>query len=204
VLYSAKTDPPRKPILSTDPDCHRRRSIRLRDYDYAQAGAYFVTVCTHDRACLLGDIIDGTMRLSAYGEIVDHGWQRTPSLRSQVDLDVYVIMPNHFHAIFVITDVSPDSVGAYCNTPLQKPAPPPSPPKLRSPSQTVGAIVRGFKAATTKQVNILRETPGVPFWQRNYWEHVIRDEADLARLRDYIVGNPGKWAEDMYYSAASG
>jgi putative transposase len=64
--------------------------------------------------------------------------------------------------------------------------------------------VRGFKAATTKQVNILRETPGVPFWQRNYWEHVIRDEADLARLRDYIVGNPGKWAEDMYYSAASG
>jgi REP element-mobilizing transposase RayT len=182
-----------------DPDLLHRRSIRLRDYDYTQGGAYFLTVCVHDRACLLGEIVNGDIRLSAYGEIVDHEWQRTPSLRPQVSLDLYVIMPNHFHAILVITDAAPDSVGAYCNTPLQKPPLTPSHQPLQFPSQTVGAIVRGFKAAVTKQVNLLRRTPGLPFWQRNYWEHVIRDDADLARLRPYIEQNPGKWAEDKYH-----
>jgi putative transposase len=160
-----------------------------------------VTLCVEGRDCLLGEIAAGEVRLSTYGEIVDREWQRTPLLRPQVDLDMNVIMPNHFHAIFVITRDVPESVGAYCNTPLQKP---PTPPELRSPSQTVGAIVRGFKAATTKQVNLFRETPGVPFWQRNYWEHVIRDDADLARLRAYIEGNPGKWAEDKYHPSKIG
>ncbi len=183
-----------------DPDAHHRRSIRLRDYDYAQMGAYFVTLCVYDRECLLGEIAAGEVRLSTYGEIVDREWKRTSSLRPQVDLDLYAIMPNHFHAIFVITGDAPDSVGAYCNTPLQKPT---TPPEFRSPSQTVGAIVRGFKATTTKQVNILRKTPCAPFWQRDYWEHVIRDDADLERLRDYIEGNPGKWAEDQYHPSTS-
>jgi REP element-mobilizing transposase RayT len=179
-----------------DADVHHRRSIRLDDYDYRQGGAYFVTLCVHRHGCLLGEVMGGEMRLNTLGEIVEREWQRTPSLRPQIELDMYVIMPNHFHAIFIMNDLPQGSVGAYCNTPLQKP---PASSSLQSPSQTVGAIVRGFKAATTKQVNILRKTPGLPFWQRNYWEHIDRNERDLARLRDYIERNPGKWEEDKYH-----
>jgi putative transposase len=177
-----------------DPDRHHRRSVRLQGYDYSQAGAYFVTICTWGRECLLGQVVDGTMRVNACGQIVEEEWLRTPDICPQVELDAYVVMPNHFHAVLVIV------VGAYCNTPLRDLSQTPQieaiPPSFQSPSQTVGAIVRGFKSAVTKRINLLRQTPGRPVWQRNYYEHVIRDAADCVSIRHYIEGNPALWLVD--------
>ncbi|MEP0761580.1 MAG: transposase [Chloroflexota bacterium] len=181
--------------MEYDSDRHHRRSLRLRGHDYAEAGAYFVTVCTGGRVCLLSTIVGGEVELSAVGQIVEEEWLRTPDIRPQVRLDEFVIMPNHLHAILEITETREPPVGAYCNTPLREP-PGARSPLLRSPSQTLGAIIRGFKGTTTRRVNALRQTPGARFWQRNYYEHIIRDEADLARLREYVVCNPGRWAED--------
>jgi putative transposase len=181
--------------LPYDPDCHHRRSIRLRDYDYAQAGAYFVTLCVEGRECLLGEIAAGEVRVSGAGEIVAQTWDSLPSRFPYVELDAFVIMPNHVHAIIVITDppppVDPDSVGAELALPKKT--------GDASIAPTLGRIVQAFKSISAIACNRLLERSGVPFWQRNYWEHVIRDDADLARLRAYIEGNPGKWAEDRYH-----
>jgi REP element-mobilizing transposase RayT len=125
-------------------DLHRR-SIRLRDYDYSQGGAYFVTICARHRACLFGDVIGDGVELTTLGCIVEDEWLRTPAIRPQVTLDAYVIMPNHFHAVLFIDGDRAHPVRAYCNTPLHKNTPADHVPSLRSPSQTIGAIVRGFK-----------------------------------------------------------
>ena len=166
-----------------DKALRRRRSIRLRGYDYSQAGGYFVTLCVHDRVCLLGAVVDGAMQLNELGALVSSEWLRTASIRSQVVLDQFVVMPNHFHAIIAIED-SRRGVLPYAR------------PRLRSPSQTLGSIVRGFKAATTASINHRRNSPGTPLWQINYYEHVIRNEGELSRIREYIVNNPAQWALD--------
>ncbi|MEW5702245.1 MAG: transposase [Candidatus Zixiibacteriota bacterium] len=165
------------------PAVRRRRSVRLREYDYSQSGAYFVTICTQDRRCLFGEIVDGTMRLNDTGRIVEDEWLHTPTLRPQVAPDTFVVMPNHFHAIVFITDRR--GVLQYAPT-----------PRLASPSQTIGAIVRGFKGATTKRINAFRGTPGQPVWQRNYYEHVIRNDDDLHATREYVLNNRLAWALD--------
>src|SRR3990170_162851 len=165
-----------------DRDKHRRRSVRLRGYDYGRAGAYFVTLCAHDRASLFGEIVDGVMRLNDLGRVVDSEWLKTPRMRPQVELDEHVVMPNHFHAILVVVDMG-RGVLQYA-------------PTLRSPSLTVGAIVRGFKSAVTKRINQIRQTPGVAVWQRNYHEYVIRSEGELVRIRQYIADNPAQWELD--------
>ena len=172
--------------MQYNPDRHRRRSIRLKDYDYAQPGAYFVTICTHGRVCLFGDIVDGQMVFNPLGQIVHDEWLHTPEIRSEVELDAFQVMPNHFHAIVMVThSPSPKpTVGAHGRAPLHR------------PPKSLGSIIAGFKAAATKRVNQLRGAPGIPVWQRNYYEHVIRDEGKLDTIRQYIVDNPAKWAED--------
>jgi REP element-mobilizing transposase RayT len=170
--------------MKYDPEKHHRRSIRLKEYDYSQSGAYFITICVYNRECLFGEIVNGEVRLNEWGTIVEKELLKTPALRSNVLLDEYVVMPNHLHGIIVIMD--------HCRGVLQY-APT---RRLRSPSQTIGAIVRGFKSATTKRINEMRAAPGMPVWQRNYYEHIIRNENELNEIREYIVGNPIKWAED--------
>jgi REP element-mobilizing transposase RayT len=172
-----------------NPDAHHRRSIRLKDYDYTQNGAYYVTICTHGRACLFGEIVDGIMRLNNIGRSVEEEWLHTSDVRPNVALDAFIIMPNHVHGIVVIT--SPGR-GVLQYAPTNG-----GPTTFRSPAQTIGAMVRGFKGATTKRINDLRNTPGIPVWQRNYYEHIIRNEADLQRIREYIANNPVRWAEDQ-------
>ncbi len=164
-----------------------RRSIRLNGYDYSGAGAYFVTICTRDRECLFGDVVNGEVRLNDLGSMVEQEWLQTPGLRPQVELDAYVVMPNHFHAILLIED-SRRGVLQY--------APTNNKGALRSPSQTVGAMVRGFKSSATKRINEIRKTPALPVWQRNYYEHIIRDKGDLNKIREYIIHNPTQWAQD--------
>ena len=164
-----------------------RRSIRLRDYDYSQFGAYFVTICTHDRACIFGNIVDGEMCLNAIGEITAEEWTKSERVRGEIELDEWIVMPNHLHGIVWITHNSDNrNVGATGRSPL------PSGPKPRS----IGAMVAGFKSAATKRINTILGTPGAPVWQRNYYEHVIRNEDALDRIRQYIRDNPSKWQDD--------
>lgn len=184
---------------------HRRRSIRLKNYDYSQAGAYFITLCAYNREHLFGEIVEGNMVLSAYGKIASDEWSKTSEIRPHVSLDVFVIMPNHMHGIIIIGTGegnlalshsakegechSPQSGSinkGECNSPL------------RSPSNTIGAIVRGYKSAVTKQINLLG--PGTVVWQRNYYEHIIRNEQAYQTISEYVINNPLKWKEDKFYN----
>ncbi len=183
--------------MKYDPEKRHRRSIRLKGYDYAQPGAYFVTICTQNRQCLFGNVVDGNMMLNRFGEIVWSEWFRTARIRPYVQLyeSEFVVMPNHVHGIIWIVD-SPNhdvnTVGATGRSPL-----PDGPQYPRGPkSQSLGAIIAGFKSAVTRRINNMRGTPGTPVWQRNYYEHIVRDENELNRIREYINNNPLQWALD--------
>lgn len=152
---------------------------------------YFVTVCTYGRKCLFGKIINGQMIMNDLGQIVAEEWVKTGEIRSNIELDVWVVMPNHIHGIIVINDRNPT-----CRDDQQV-------VPVGPPTKSIGAIMSGFKSAATKQVNVLRQTPGVPLWQRNYWDHVIRNEADLNRLREYVATNPLRWETDTLRERSS-
>jgi REP element-mobilizing transposase RayT len=172
-----------------------RRSIRLHGYDYSSAGAYFVTICTRHRQCILGEVEDGEVRLAETGRLVGSTWDALPTYYPGVALDAFVIMPNHVHGIILL---EPGIVGA----PFMAPQPPHDgdPVDSRWPRSdstlTLGAIVRGFKARVTVARNRLRATPGNRIWQRNYHERVIRNDAELDRIRQYIADNPSRWSTD--------
>ena len=168
-----------------DPKIHHRRSIRLKGYDYSQAGAYFVTIVAWQRECLFGGVVNGTMKLNEIGTIVQKEWERSVEIRNEVELGIYVVMPNHLHGIVILHNDT--VVGATGRSPL-----PPRGPMPRS----LGALMAGFKSSVTKQINILRDTPGVPVWQRNYFERIIRDEREMDRIHRYIESNPSQWADD--------
>ncbi len=190
--------------MTYDPQKHHRQSIRLRQYDYSWPGAYFVTLCVREKECVLGEIVDGEMHLSEWGQIVHAFWNEIPVHFSNVSIDSCVTMPNHGHAIITIDH---DRRGAVAAPKVAAPrdaephvaasaieAQGGETPPLRP---TLGQIVAYYKYQTTKRINALRGTPGVPFWQRNYWEHVIRDDVDLNRIRQYIENNPQCWHEDQ-------
>jgi putative transposase len=163
-----------------------RRSIRLREYDYTEVGAYFVTICTYNRECLFGEIVLGEMRLNGFGKGIEEEWLRTAVARPYVELGDVVIMPNHVHGIVSIRDEGRGKARLAPTTGTF------GGPVARSLPTIIGA----FKSASTKQINEMRGTPGAPLWQRNYFEHVIRNEAELNRVREYIAANPARWAED--------
>jgi putative transposase len=266
-----------------DPEKHRRRSIRLKGYDYSQAGVYFVTICTQGRACLFGEVVDGEMRLNDAGRMVVAEWERLPALFPNVVLDAFVVMPNHIHGIVILTDPADDAtdgataIGATISgattggaatggattrvaptmagddatpvgaglvpapstpaqsvptpsvpapsTPAQSvPAPSvpasstpaqsvptpsvpvpstpaPSTPALSTPAPTLGDVIGAFKSrVTVEYARGVRTFGWTPFdrrlWQRNYYEHIIRNEEALNRIRRYIVENPIRWAFD--------
>lgn len=159
---------------------HQRRSIRLRGYDYSQKGAYFITIVTDNRDTLFGDILNDEMILTTEGEIATQCWLAIPNHHPQVELDLFVVMPNHIHGILlVVGDSESKSVVAG---------------KCRSPSRTIGSIVRGFKIGVTKGIRAIDASKEV--WQRNYYEHIIRDEDYLDRIREYILANPRQWQFD--------
>jgi putative transposase len=190
--------------MKFNPEVHHRRSIRLQSYDYSQAGALFVTICTNNRDNLFGDIVDGVMHLNDAGQIAERCWVDIPTHFPCVELDEYVIMPNHVHGIIVITDaitsvgaknISPDSASSGSKDVWAKDV---SPLRLvnrpNGTSGTIGSIVRGFKIGVTKwfrQQNTIHTV-----WQRNFWEHVIRNETERDRFREYIRDNPARWEQD--------
>ncbi len=200
-----------------NPNKHHRRSIRLQGYDYSQAGLYFVTLVCQDRAQLFGNIKDGIMYLNEFGQIAAGEWLHTQEVRNNVVLHEFVVMPNHIHGIIEIQypKESSNIVGAF-----------------KSPSQTIGAIVRGYKIATIKRIKELgskgensksedsksEDSKGelqfattattattreviksldYKIWQRNYYEHIIRDEKAYINISNYIIENPLNWEEDQ-------
>lgn len=164
---------------------HHRRSIRLKGYDYSQTGAYFITICTQNRKCLFGDIFNGEMILNKVGEIVKDEWLKTEQLRPNIRCGVFCIMPNHFHGIIVIADGRGTARRAPTMEQFGKPV-----------SNSIPTIVRSFKSAVTKQINQWHNTPGQKIWQRNYYEHIIRNEKDYSRIYEYTQNNPLKWELD--------
>lgn len=174
-------------------DGNQRKSTRLRGYDYTQAGAYFITICTHTRECLLGEVVNDEMRPNEYGNIVRFQWNEIPVHFSDVGTASFVVMPNHIHGIIVLTDACRGGVTPPNRvTTLDKTGTEPVPLRKR----TLGQIVAYFKYQTTKSINQIRSTPGAHVWQRNYYEHVIRNQTDLEEIREYIVNNPLKWDLD--------
>ncbi len=170
-----------------NPDVHHRRSIRLKGYDYSLPGRYFVTLNTQNRACLFGKIVKGKIILNVMGEIVFENWIQTPKIRTTVSLDEFVIMPDHLHGIIIIEETS-TGVSRYAPSEEHSDT-----PMFRSPSRTLGAIIRGFKSSSTKAINQFREAPGIKLWQRDYYDHIIRNDKDLNRIRRYIQNNPREW-----------
>ena len=222
--------------MKYDPAKHHRRSIRLQGYDYSQAGAYFITICTWQRECLFGEIIDGEMQLSPWGEIVNLHWQNLPKYHRHLELDEFVIMPNHLHGIIVLINNNNNSVGAgladisgqkQITSQQNPPSPTPSPPnqfvgagladisvqkqttsQQNPPSpmvqpqtkpKNVPEILRGFKTFSARRINQMRRISGVPVWQRNYYEHIIRNEESLQHIRQYIINNPLTWQLDQLH-----
>jgi putative transposase len=190
--------------MSSHPDMLHRRSIRLKGYDYAQSGAYFVTLCAHQRACLFGEIVVGARRavpdlgtpemiLNGFGNIVVLEWLKTATIHSRIELGEFVVMPNHFHGILILHNDTGTARRAPTMERFGKPI-----------AGTVPTIIRSFKSAVTKCANEIRNTPGVSIWQRNYYEHIIRNDADHSNIAEYIVNNPLRWAEDSLHPDAVG
>ena len=166
-----------------NPIKHHRRSIRLRGHDYTGRGVYFITICVQNRECLLGNVINRKMRLNEFGEIALAHWNQIPIHFPGVELDAFVVMPNHVHGVVIFTD----NVGAgqsrpYVSTPTGKPA--------------LGHVIRHFKYQSTMQINDKRGMPPIPIWQRNYFERIIRNSDEQERIRRYIIENPERWDED--------
>ena len=184
------------------PNRHHRRSIRLKEYDYIQPGAYFITIYTYDRAGLFGEIVEGEMRLNDCGRVAEQCWLDIPSHFPHAELDAFVIMPNHVHGILWIVETPPAMVGAKNFSPLP-PTPPISPPtpteRPRGTSKTIGSVVRGFKIGVTKWAR--QNTDIHIVWQRNYYEHIIRHERALNAIRHYIIENPPRWHLDRENNA---
>lgn len=181
--------------MAYDLNKHHRRSIRLKGYDYTQSGAYFVTICTQNRDCLFGMVADGDMRLNELGRIVEWTWDDLPNHMDNVQLDAFVVMPNHVHGIVVIKSAdTPIAVGAGSVGAGSEPAPTTTAVTRRI--HALSEIVRQFKTFSAHRINQMRGTQGVPVWQRNYYEHVIRNEESLNRIRCYIAENALRWAFD--------
>src|SRR5215218_6233210 len=167
-------------------DCTRlpnRQSVRLREFDYSQNGAYFVTVCTKRRLCLFGDIEDGEMRLSPVGQVVRLRWQDIPRHTPGLTIDVWVVMPNHLHGIVVLSGSTVTSA--------------PGAQLLSGPKPgSLGVAIGGFKGAVSREIAANHLPPVRPLWQRNYYERVIRNDQELDAIRRYIADNPLRWDDD--------
>ena len=172
-----------------EPTIHHRRSIRLQSYDYSLQGAYFVTISTYRRILLFGEVAEDIVRLNELGEIARSCWQDIPTHFADVDIDAFAVMPNHVHGILVLAASEERARHA---VPLRDRLPPREFSKPTSGS--LATVTGSFKSAVTRRINALHRNG--PVWQRNYYEHVIRDESDLNLVRGYIATNPLRWALD--------
>jgi putative transposase len=164
-----------------NPDIHHRKSHRMQGYDYRWPGAYFITICTYNRESVFGEIMDGTMHLNTAGDIVAEQWRALPDRYDGVSLGEFIIMPNHMHGILII-DGNGENQGSASSAP------------------TLGAIIRCLKSRSAIAVNKACNREGVPVWQRNYWERIVRDKSELQAIRAYIRNNPQQWHADQLFT----
>jgi len=192
--------PPReKDIIIVQPNPNpklpQRRSIRLRHWDYASPGAYFVTVCTYEHKSLLGRVADVDVLLNAFGLAVRHCLCRIPDHFPQATIDEFVVMPNHVHTIVMLNELGHNASGQGAGSSTHTCAPTATGFGKPIP-ESLATIVRSVKSAATRKINALRGTPGGKVWQRGYYDRVIRDEDELDNIRRYMADNPRRWEHD--------
>jgi REP element-mobilizing transposase RayT len=163
----------------------------LQEYDYATPGAYFVTMCAMDRECLFGNVDQGAFVPSPIGKIIVECWDALPRHFDHVETDAFIVMPNHVHGILVFQERGMGRGTIYRA---------PTPRRFgEGQAKSLATVIGNFKAAVTRRARALHRVPAVPVWQRNYYEHIIRNEDDLNRIRQYIIDNQPRWSEDEYY-----
>ena len=176
---------------------NNRKHMRLKGYDYSQAGLYFITICTKNREHIFGIINNGVIILNEYGDIVRNYWNDIPNHYINVELDEYIIMPDHFHGIIqmnpsVAQFIASNSVAS--NIAMKQ-----EDAMNRTPTAvTIGAVVRSFKACCTHAINKMNNNIGVSIWQRNYYERIIRNEKSYYQISEYIKSNPKNWQDDKH------
>ena len=174
-----------------------RRSIRMCGYHYSSCGAYFITICSFERKNIFGEIVDGKMLLNDYGLVVQEHWSAVPDHFPFAELSGHVVMPNHFHGIIFINAEE----GEACLAPTMHTAF--STPRAVIKPNSLGAIIAAFKSSVTKRINELRRSPGSPVWQRNYFEHIVRNDEEMFQIQEYIESNPLKWELDSENQTSS-
>ncbi|MFH0790600.1 MAG: transposase [Candidatus Omnitrophota bacterium] len=183
-----------------------RKQIRLKNYDYSLNGYYFVTVCSYNRESVFGEMINNEksvgangcwpdnnaiqIKLNKFGLIVDEELKNTENIRHEIKLDRYMIMHNHLHCIIIINRADGKFNRAASRPPLQI-------SNIVNRKQTLSSFVSGFKSVVTKRINILRDTPRKPVWQRSFYDHIIRNDRSLNAIREYITTNPENWENDI-------
>jgi len=192
--------------VKSDPQKHRfdrapgRRSIRLPNYDYSAPGAYFITLVTYQRDCLFGNIVHGEMQLSAMGQIAEGHWRLIPEHFPHAELGAYVVMPNHVHGIIVIhengmaTKSSPSVGASQWDAPTTVAVGTGDRPINGPKRGSIGAIIGSYKMSVTRRIQREWNTTGI--WQRNYYEHIIRNDKEHNRIHRYIEANVLNWARD--------
>jgi len=187
-----------------DPQKHHRRSIRLPNYDYSLPGAYYVTIVAWQRKCLFGQVVNEEMKLNEAGKIVQWEWLELAKRLRYIELGAYVVMPNHFHGILIFHENVGATRPGLTNALSDKVSLPQmttegieGSPLLRGlQPASLGAIIAQFKSRVTKRLWKTQTLNRTPIWQRNYYEHIIRNEKDLKHKTDYIEANPMLWGED--------
>ena len=196
----------RVPIKGTPTYKHNRQSLRLKHYDYSREGYYFITIVAQNREHLFGEIVDGVMGLNVAGEMVEELWHDIPNDFKYVKLHEFIIMPNHIHFIIEIVGVplvgTLDMQTKIINNIQSKRAPTRDAPTGSPTNKTVGDVIGVFKSKTTNQyIKMVKNNTLPPFnkriWQRNYYEHIVRDENDYTRIAEYIINNPITWNDDV-------
>lgn len=182
--------------------------MRLSGFDYSQPGEYFVTICTKDRVCWFGEIKGGKVRLSPIGMVVEEEWRKTEDVRTNVELDAFVVMPNHIHGIIVLkslaettgpvvshatemTNASETTNATETTNALETTQRVVSTRNKTLMPNSLGSIVGQFKSVVTKRIHADGHHDFA--WQPGYYDHVVRNEKDLERIREYIRLNPERW-----------
>jgi putative transposase len=185
-------------FMPYNPNIHRRRSIRIKGYDYSQTDAYFITVCTQRRICLFGDVEDQLMHRNEAGDMIAATWAALPQRFPTLALDAFVVMPNHIHGILVLTENVSATSDPAAHEDMGRSSQRSNRPRGTLPG-TIGRIVQAFKSISTHTyIHGVEQRGWLPFpgrlWQRDYYERVIRDDTALAEMRMYIDDNPMRWA----------
>jgi REP element-mobilizing transposase RayT len=210
--------------IKYNPHMHNRQSNRLQDYDYSQAGLYFITICVHEKECIFGTIKNNMMELNEAGDFTNNCWLEIPLHFPNVELHNHIVMPNHIHGIiefvgaknlspktrnYKSTSINPEKNLIVESESDEKISDKKAKqeanrakdfsPLPMSPSKTIGSVVRGFKIGVTKWFR--KNTDIYTVWQRNYYDHIIRDKRSYLNISDYIKNNPARWTEDMFYKS---